>query len=157
MPEPTLHALVVAVDVTQLEPGHELDARHLAGECPDCNTDPFTMTIECPGLSPRCEAWEECGVCRDALAGIDDEDGRDAYLDEDVHHGEEHRTFDGELCVRSGACYVVEALNYEIPDSAWDIARKHGPGRYEVTWEGGDFGDLTLGLAAAPEAGTGHA
>lgn len=149
MGERAQHYLVVTLDAGGMEPGHEWDERHRTEGCDECNTDPFNLTIECPGIEAgRCEAWVECLPCREALAKIDDEGARDDYIDGadfgGVVHGEAHQVIDGEPCVSGGTCYLIEASGWDMPESAWDIARDRGPGRWPIDWDGGGFNELNV-------------
>ncbi len=148
--ERAVHHLVVAIAKDDMEPGHEWDERHRRDGCDECNTDPFNIAIECPGVEAgRCECWQECDTCCEALATFnDDDEARDTYLegayDGGEKHGEPHQMFDGEPCVAGGACYLIEASGWDMPESAWEIARKRGPGRYPIDWDGGGFDEFTV-------------
>lgn len=144
MAERALHHLVVTLDTEGMEPGHE---RH---RVEGCNDNPFNLTIECPGIDAgRCECWQECVACRQVLAALDDdEEARDDYLDSAYDggekHGDAHQVIEGEPCVAASTCYLIEASGWDMPESAWDIARVHGVGRWPIDWDGGDFDELNV-------------
>lgn len=157
---PTLrasHHLLVTVDLASMEPGHEWSPEHRG--CEECDDNPFTLTIECPGVAAgRCNLWQECDTCAAALTALgDDSDAQDAFrdaLDEDGEaHGEEHQTFGGDPCVESAGCFVVEAMGQgALTDDLWEIARAQGPGRHEIDWDGGDIEDASASLVQDAEA-----
>lgn len=149
-----LHHLVVALDPKRLEPGHVWSPEHRG--CEDCEDDPFTLTVQCPGIEAGgCEAWWECDACRGDLRARGDDDGaRDALLDAILSigaaHGLEHRLIDGELCVPNGHCWVVETS--DLDDDFTQIAHVHGPGRHAFEWTGGSWEDAEAHYVAEPTA-----
>jgi hypothetical protein len=150
------HYLVVTIDPAAMEPGHLWSPEH--NGCEECNDDPFTLTIECPGVSAgRCNLWQECETCERALVAFgDDTDARDNYrdaLDETGEaHGEEHQTFGGVPCVESAGCFVIEAMGWgSLDDDLWDIAHAKGPGRFRIDWDGGDIEDAHASLVESAE------
>lgn len=143
----TPHVLVVELDADGIAPGHDW---HHHRTCPECNLYPFRTRIECPGVEAGgCEAWEECLECRTALTALEDDEARDAYIDQidndyGTAHGVPHQTFDGMPCVASGSCFVVEAVGWGQPDEVYAIAEEHGPGRHEITWSGRSYEDIEI-------------
>lgn len=154
------HVLIVKLDPGQIAEGHVWTPEHRG--CEECEDNPFDLTVECPGLmAGRCASWEECETCRVTLAALDRDADRDAFLDEAeetgvVLHGVPHLMFGRIPCVETSRCFVREAHAWGggISDDLWDIARDHGPGLYQIDWEGGEMYESTASLIAPIEPAT---
>lgn len=113
--------------------------------CADCVEHPeLTYAIECPGIEAGgCRIYWEC---REKHS----DDDVDRMHEEEPVHGVEHVWIGGLGWATPGAhCYVQQAD--AMTDAASYVATK--PGRYPVTWETDDPGDITLHLVTARPTG----
>jgi hypothetical protein len=115
-----------------------------------CDPRCMVRAIDCPGVTPDCQAWQECGNagCRDLSA--DDQERWDL-------HGVEHRSIDGYLAVMlPGVCFVATADC--LPDAVDYLGAD--PGTYAVRatsdGEGGYDLDIIETLTPAEPATCGN-
>lgn len=130
------HVLVVTVDRCSACPPD--------GLCADCQEEPeLQYTVECPGPSGNCDAWDECPTCYVPGQGLS-ADRREELEQESHAHGVEHLWVDGRYMVRLSPpqCYV--AGHDALPDAAQYVAT--APGRYPVEHDVGDGTELELHL-----------
>lgn len=141
------HILNVAI-----EPGSLCDEHSESGlivpTCMECESPPsFAASIECPGIvEGGCASWLECSTCRDQGYDVEqiDETG--------MAHGIEHEIIGGLPMVPDEGCYVQHLMDWNGTDDAHDIGLDHGPGRYEIDWDGGLMEDaVILYVGPAPE------
>lgn len=141
---PAAHTLVITLNADELAPGHTWDCG-----CENCDTLPFTLALECPGVEAgQCFLWSPCQQCADRLERLSPK-AREGYLRMDTHHGQPHRTYGGAPCTQTTHCYVQTAFDENGCEDAWSIATSKGPGRHQVSWDGGELSDLIL-LYAGP-------
>jgi hypothetical protein len=119
------HMLVIAVDPS--------DSEHLL------------VSVECPGVTAACRAWQECPDCapdhaRRVKAWNESPDG--------TLHGVDHVVAQGLLMTPTGQCLV--ATHDELHDAGVDVTRV--PGRYPVDVEFVDDGEEVV-LRPCPAAG----
>lgn len=110
------HAVIVTLDC---------DGTDHPGE-PHDNWDCFRREVECPAITPQCEAWGPCGKtpeCSDSTWPDDDD-----YV---TFHGVEHRFMrhDSYWGVPQGTCFY--AVGDNTPDAIADLELNE-PGRYEI-------------------------
>lgn len=78
----------------------------------DCHDD-CTASLTCFGVTDACRCWWECDACREATAGMTDEQ-RDDYdeqlWDTSEAHGVEHQHIDGMWMTESNDC-LTQALD----------------------------------------------
>ena len=107
-------------------------------EIPDA--DNFEWEVECPGDSPACNLWNECGPCEDGYTPTYEEDEAGEY----DRHGHHHERIDGMWMTNSGDCALGSTDSGA--DGIHEIAADKGPGTYKVhiDYWGDGLWDVTL-------------
>ena len=112
--------------------------------CADCvEAGQMDYTVECPGPSGDCDAWDECPSCYVPGQGLDPERREQLENGDPEVHGVEHQWIDGRWMVRldPAQCYV--AGHDALPDAAEYVAAGV-EGRYPVEHDVGDGTELEL-------------
>lgn len=87
----------------------------------------FADFIECSGVHPSCEGWQNCD---EEHSAEDEETVGESGIEPYVLHGRPHLAFEEGLTVPTGRCILVEVPDVWVDNYPDDLA----PGRYDVTF-----------------------